>query len=487
MRRLVERWRQVPLRARLAALVAVAVAAMVIVVSLSAWLLIRSALLTRVDQDLRDRARIAGPQVDLGRLLALQPYLGDANPTVVQGLGLNGDPFFSPAVGALPVKPQDLAVARREKPQALHDVKASGHTYRVLTVPADGGLVRALMWGRPLDDVEDTLGKLALLLTVVGVVGVAASGALGLVVARTGLKPVDRLTSAAEHVAATQDLSSEIEVGPGDDEVARLARSFNGMLAALADARRAQRQLVEDASHELRTPLTSLRTNVELLLRAEERGPGALPEDERRQLLLDVRRQMVELSTLTTELVSLARDEATPESVVHLDLAEVVREALDRASARRPGLTVDARLEPAFVVGRAHGLERAVLNLVDNAAKWSPEDGVVEVRLDRPDRPAGWVRVTVADRGPGIDLDDLPRVFERFYRAPAARSMPGSGLGLAIVRQAVEADGGRVRAANRAGGGAVVEVLLPLAGSQVTAHDLPVTDQVASFRRPSGD
>jgi two-component system sensor histidine kinase MprB len=214
------------------------------------------------------------------------------------------------------------------------------------------------------------------------------------------------------------------------------------------------------------------------LLRAEESG-RLLPEDERRQLLLDVRGQLVELSTLTTELVSLARDEATPEEVSHLDLTALVRQALDRARARRPGLTVDARLEQAYVIGRGHALERAVLNLLDNAAKWSPEDGVVEVQLDHPaDTPAD-VRIIVADRGPGIDPEDLPRVFERFYRAPAARAMPGSGLGLAIVRQAVEADGGTVRVAGRAGGGSLFEVRLPAAGAQGAAG-ASQRDEIAS-------
>jgi two-component system sensor histidine kinase MprB len=295
-----------------------------------------------------------------------------------------------------------------------------------------------------------------LLLGLLGAAGVAGAAVLGRTVAQAGLAPVDRLTAAAEHVAQTQDLQAAIEV-QGEDELARLARSFNEMLAALERARTAQRQLVEDASHELRTPLTSLRTNIELLLRAELRGDQRLPANDRRLLLADLRRQMAELTHLINELVELAREDGPAEPIEDLDLADVVRGAVERARVRSPRLDVRAALNPAPVSGRAAVLERAVLNLLDNAAKWSPPGEVVDITLKCE---AGWCVLSVADRGPGIDEADRPLIFERFYRAPAARAMPGSGLGLAIVRQAVESHGGRVTAEERPGGGALLRVWL---------------------------
>ena len=221
------------------------------------------------------------------------------------------------------------------------------------------------------------------------------------------------------------------------------------MLAALEDSARAQRQLVSDASHELRTPLTSLRTNIEVLSR-----DGVLDPKERENLLRDVSEQLIEMSALVAELVELARGDekaADPEDV-RLDL--VAAEAIDRTRRNRPGVTFKPQLEESLVRGVPSTIERAVSNLLDNAAKWSPPGGEVDVIVRNGE-------VAVRDRGPGIAEEDVPFVFDRFYRAPSARSMPGSGLGLAIVRQVAEAHGGTVCVEAPTDGGTRMRLTLP--------------------------
>ena len=240
-------------------------------------------------------------------------------------------------------------------------------------------------------------------------------------------------------MTATRDLSQRIAT-PGKDELGRLAGSFNSMLSALDDSLRSQTQLIADASHELRTPLTSLRTNVEVL----QRGTG-LPEDERARILAEIRSQAEELTELLGDLLDLSRTEHVQPEPVQLD--EVVASAIDRTRRGANGVGFNTRLEPTTIDGVPNRLERAVANLLENAVKWSPDDGRVDVELENGE-------LLVRDHGPGIDPEDLDRVFDRFYRAPAARGVPGSGLGLAIVRQVVEEHGGSVSAENAPDGGA---------------------------------
>jgi two-component system sensor histidine kinase MprB len=241
----------------------------------------------------------------------------------------------------------------------------------------------------------------------------------------------------------------------GGDELSRLAESFNTMLAALERSMAAQRQLVADASHELRTPLTSLRTNVEVLA-----GSNGMPSERRRRLLADVVGQLEQLTRLVGDLVDLARDgqagEEGPFEALRLD--ELVRGALERASRMHPTCRLEATLEPTLVEGAPARLDRAVANLLDNAVKWSPEGGRIEVVLRDGE-------LSVRDHGPGFAAGDLPNVFERFYRAPAARGLPGSGLGLAIVRQVAESHGGGAFAENAPGGGALLRLRLPVSVS----------------------
>jgi two-component system sensor histidine kinase MprB len=213
------------------------------------------------------------------------------------------------------------------------------------------------------------------------------------------------------------------------------------MFGALEESTRKQRQLVADASHELRTPLTSLRTNIEVLA-----GERTLPPGERERLLSDVVEQLGEMTTLIAGLIELARAEEQPEEPEDVRLDLVTADAVERTRRNRPGVTFTTELEESLVHGVPSTIERAVANLLDNAAKWSPPDGAVEV-----DVRDGIL--TVRDHGPGIDDEDLPYVFDRFYRARSARGLPGSGLGLAIVRQVAEAHGGAVVAERADGGG----------------------------------
>jgi two-component system sensor histidine kinase MprB len=301
---------------------------------------------------------------------------------------------------------------------------------------------------RSLEEVDGTLSGLTLVLVVVSLGGVALAVALGLAVARGALRPIAKLTSAAEHVAATQELAARIDVDR-EDEVGRLARSFNEMLAALGQSRAQQRRLVRDAGHELRTPLTALRTNLELLARADAMG-----EEDRRRLLDDVMFELGELSDLMNELVDLAADSAAEEPMVEVRLDLLVHDVAERFR-RRTGRQIDVSTEPTTVEGQVGRLERAVSNLVDNAAKWSPPEEPVDIRL------VGG-RLTVHDRGPGVSDADKAHIFDRFFRADAARSTPGSGLGLSIVKQVAEEHGGGVFVEDGKGGGAVVGFTVPV-------------------------
>jgi two-component system sensor histidine kinase MprB len=302
-------------------------------------------------------------------------------------------------------------------------------------------------------------------LFLIGGAGVVVAAVAGTTVARTGLRPVQRLTRATERVASTGDLRPIVV--DGDDELARLSHSFNLMLGTVADAQNRQRQLVADAGHELRTPLTSLRTNLELLLAAEKPDTPQLSESDREEIHSDLRAQLDELTQLIGDLVELAREDAPPVAHERVEMVEVVEQALARARRRAGGdVHFEVDLQPWHLFGEPHTLERAVLNLLDNAVKFSPPDGTVRVDL----RPAaqGYAFLQVADAGPGITDADLPHVFDRFYRSAEARTLPGSGLGLAIVKSAAERHGGAVFAGRSADGGALIAMRLP--GSPEPIH-----------------
>jgi len=333
--------------------------------------------------------------------------------------------------------------------------KLNGVRAMVLTTPLAPGL--AVQVAMPLNTVQGEVASVGATLALLSVIGVALAALAGWAVARAGLAPVARLAALAERVTETGDPAGRVDVGRAD-EVGRLATSFNTMLAALQRSLAAQRQLISDASHELRTPMTSLRVNCELLASAPQ-----MPESERQEVLNRIVAQVAELSQLVTSVTELAQGEVQgetgpgqpqPGQSRDVPLHDVVAASLDGARRDWPRTAFTADLEPCVVTGQADRLGIAVRNLLDNAAKFGSPDGPVEVRLRGGE-------LTVRDRGPGIAPDDLPQVFDRFYRAPAARAVPGSGLGLSIVRQVAERHGGSVEAQAAPGGGTLVRLRLP--------------------------
>jgi two-component system sensor histidine kinase MprB len=345
----------------------------------------------------------------------------------------------------LPVSKRTREVAAGLGNSFYADDTVAGLHVRVLTTPASAGAIQVAL---PLAVVDHTLSELELALVIVCLGGIGLAALLGVLVARSAVKPVSALTTAAERVSVTRDLSERIPAGR-DDELGRLAASFNRMLAALEAGAEAQRQLVADASHELRTPLASLLMNIELL--AEDEGPVG---GERERLLADVGQEIRELTVLVGDLVDLARQEPTSEGASQVRLDELVQEAVARAARYAPDQRIEVDSEPCLVIGVDARLERAVNNLLSNAIKWNPPGRPIEVTVRDG-------TVSVRDHGPGISPADLPYVFDRFYRAAAARGLPGAGLGLAIVRQVAEAHGGSVEAVNAPGGGAVLQLHLP--------------------------
>jgi two-component system, OmpR family, sensor histidine kinase MprB len=312
---------------------------------------------------------------------------------------------------------------------------------------AEGGALQIAT----LLNANSELTKLALLLGAVALAGVALAVVLGLLVARTALVPLNSLTDSVEDVAETTDVSQRLSPG-GPDELGRLRRAFNRLLEALDSSRRAQSQLVLDASHELRTPLTSLRTNLEVIRRVDELSP-----EDRSVLVDDVLVQLQELTDIVGDLAELARGDREPVSreLLRLDLLVGDAVAVQNTHGRAKEVTFSLDAAPCCVEGHADRLSRAVGNLLDNARKWSPPGLAVSVCCREGE-------VVVHDQGPGIADEDLPHIFDRFYRSPRARGLPGSGLGLAIVAQVVKAEGGSVVAENDPAGGARMTLRLPV-------------------------
>ena len=434
-------------RTRLILVAATAVALAVVAASAVVYVVVRDQLLGSVDDGLRDTAaQIAqSPPRDLGRFTAPRPGPGSSGgyPQLVTA---DGQVFLPPgSTVKLPVDQGVLAVANGRSHEFFDDARVGGVHLRLIATPYFEGV--AVQVSRPLTEVDHSLDRIKLFLLLIAGGGVAVAAALGYAVSRAALAPVTRLTVATEHVTDTGDLSERIE-STGHDELGRLASSFNSMLGALEDSTRAQRQLVADASHELRTPLTSLRTNIEVLASERELAPG-----ERRKLLTDVVDQLGEMTTLIAELIELARGQQHPAEPEDVRLDLVAADAVERARRDRPGVEFTLDAEETLVHGVPSTLERAIGNLLDNAAKWSPAGSTVELRVVDHE-------VTVRDHGPGIDEEDLPYVFDRFYRARAARGLPGSGLGLAIVKQVAETHGGTVVAERAEGGGTLMRFRL---------------------------
>jgi two-component system sensor histidine kinase MprB len=344
--------------------------------------------------------------------------------------------------GFVPVIGLDAAVATGLAPPYFRDVRYRGVPMRLYTMSLSSerdGLLRA---AQPLSATNATISRVRWLLLALTLGGALAAGLLGRLAANAVLRPVRALAGAVREVSTTRELNQRIPV-TGRDELASLAGDFNAMLAALAESQQAQQQLIADASHELRTPLTAHRANLELLARPD------LPAEQRQRVLGAAVRAMERLSALVGDLIVAARDGRSFDAREPLALDELVAGAVERARHRASELRFESRLEPYRVLGARSRLERALDNVLDNAIKWSPPGATVDVRL------SGGT-LTVRDRGPGISEDDLPHVFDRFYRAAAARSLPGSGLGLAIVKQTVDAHDGSVTLVNADEGGALL-------------------------------
>jgi two-component system, OmpR family, sensor histidine kinase MprB len=429
------------------------VALAVVVASAVVFVVVRGQLLGEVDSALRNRAGEitraplhleVGPGGNGVYLDAPSPVF--AGVAYVQAVRADGKVFKTFGErGSLPVDQRALAEARGGAGEHYGNATVSDTDVRVLTVPLRNGY--ALQVARSLAEVNHTLHRITVFLFLIAAGGVLIAAALGLAVSKAALAPVRRLTEATERVTETGDLSERIDA-TGHDELSRLAASYNTMLAALEESSRAQRQLVADASHELRTPLTSLRTNIEVLA-----GERTLPPQDRERLLGDVVEQLGEMTTLISELIELARAEQHPEEAEDVRLDLIAADAVQRARRDRPQVVFTTDLQESMVRGAPSTIERAVANLLDNAAKWSPEGGEVEVGVHGGE-------VTVRDHGPGIAEEDLPYVFDRFYRASSARGLPGSGLGLAIVKQVAEAHGGQVAAEQAEGGGTLMRLRL---------------------------
>jgi two-component system sensor histidine kinase MprB len=432
------------------------VAMVVVLMAVAVYAVVSAALYRDIDNQLQSRAQL---------LIASGSLAADP------GKAIEGTAYSD--VNAMLVNPgrsiytanqqgQTLPIGQAEKAVIRGDLFMSRRTaanQRVLAIHLPNG--SSLLISKSLAPTDAVMTRLKWVLLAVGGIGVMVAAFAGGMVARTGLRPVARLTEAAERVARTDDLRP-IPVF-GSDELARLTEAFNMMLRALAESRERQARLVTDAGHELRTPLTSLRTNVELLMASMVPGAPRLPEGEMAELRSDVIAQIEELSTLVGDLVDLTRDEAG--GVVHepVDISEVIDRSLERVRRRRNDIDFHVQVVPWQVYGDAAGLSRAVLNLLDNAAKWSPSGGHVGVRLAQVD--PSHAELVVADQGPGIPPQERRLVFERFFRSASARAMPGSGLGLAIVKQVVLKHGGMLRVEDAVPGGqppgTAFHVLLP--------------------------
>ncbi|MFG1604365.1 ATP-binding protein [Actinoplanes sp. NPDC049265] len=456
-RRLTRWWRRRSLRTRMTVIAATAIAVSVFVAFQVASELLGWELRNTAENQLRADSRVLATNAARDGLarVELPPYAGSGRLVrVILPDGSTRTPAGQPALP--PVSERAGLVAQGASADLMESSDIDEDGFHVYTLRAGAGAVQVASVADDSPVNEFGFGML-----LIGLLCVAGGTLVGRAVARTGLAPIDRLTAAAERVAHTRDLDATIP-DEGGGEIRRLIQSINDMLTALRNSRQAQRLLAEDAAHELKTPLTSLRLNAELLIRLDRRGilDSALPAGSRTRLLNDLGAQVSELSTLAAELTDLARGDVSDESTELLDLADVVMAAAARARSRMPDIDVALDVTSVWVSGRPAALQRAVLNLIDNAGKWSPANQPIQVRLRADGRSAV---LEVDDAGPGIDAADVPRVFDRFYRADSARALAGSGLGLSIVQRVVDAHGGRVTVARSARGGALLRVDLPAA------------------------
>ena len=432
-------------RLRVTLLIAAAVAVAAIAASVAMYLVVQDQLINQVNQNLEAAAsgpirepggpfrRPAGDQIVSNRPEVFGQIINSSG-TVVQGDGGYSIPSL--------VTSQVKNVAAGKAPEFHATATASGTAgdvrVQIYVKPINGGAIEVV---QELGPIDAALAQTRLLLVAFAAGAILLAGALGALVGRAALAPVKRLTTTVEEVTRTRDLSRRV-AARGGDELSRLGTSFDAMLGQLELSLRSQRQLVSDASHELRTPLTSLRTNLELL----ERGQ---PEDpvERQQLLGDLVRQMERMTSLVHDLIEVARDEDVPMPFEELQLEEIVHEVVDDMRFRSPKVHFNLTSKPSAINGVKVRVARAITNLLDNAAKYSPPGATVEVAVANGE-------ISVRDHGPGVAAEDAARVFDRFWRSNDARHLPGSGLGLSIVKDVAESHGGSVTLERPVDGGA---------------------------------
>lgn len=452
-----QRWQGTPIRTRLTAAAALAATVGIVGVVAVAYVAVRHEALSNIDNQLRRQVgelKYSSESNAFGTQLHVESYVGDVG-GYAELINASGGTQVAQTVQGdtvvIPVTDREQDVARNGG-SVFSYATVDGLHLRVLTRPLPAGAGApgvAVQIALPLTATDNQLHRLRyafLLLAVGGLLLVVISS---WIVVRRTMRPVASLTDAAEQIAVTRDLTTRIETF-GDDELGRLANSFNTMLDALEKSLDQQRQLILDASHELRTPLASLRTNVEVLNDVDRLSP-----DQRSSLLNGIVTQLDELTGLVADVVELARGDAPESAQEDIALDDLVAHAVDRSRRYWPNIVFMLEVQPVTIKGVPRRIDRAVANLLDNAGKFSPSGSVVDVSL----RSNG--ELTVADRGPGVPDDAVAHVFDRFYRADEARGMPGSGLGLAIVKQVVDGHNGTVTLANRPDGGAIVTVMLP--------------------------
>ncbi|MEU1419725.1 HAMP domain-containing sensor histidine kinase [Kitasatospora sp. NPDC005751] len=477
--RLARWYRAQSLRSRLTFLTAAAVAVAIALSALACWFIVEKQLYGQVRNDLQNvppprAAPLSLPcattpeaalkMVQQAKEAGTLPEPPGGGPAARDTQFVWADPACvtlpASATRAIVIQPEDArAFALKPNQSIIRDGRFTNGdpaTVKITTAVATNHSSVLIMVASPTKSTDESLQNLALILGGVALGGIILAGVAGRFVARSALKPVDRLTDVVEHIARTEEVGSTIPVH-GSDEIARLSASFNSMSTALANSRDRQTRLIADAGHELRTPLTSLRTNVDLMIRSDDTG-RPLPAATRTKLLGNMKAQMQELTVLIGDLLQLSRpDTPKPGRILAVvALHEIADRAVARAKLRGPGLVFETDVEPWFVQGDAAALERAVINLLDNAVKYSPPGAAIDVRLHQG-------VLTVRDHGPGIPSDELPYVFDRFWRSPSSRQLPGSGLGLSIVAQSVREAGGEVSLgpAHDGGPGALATVRLP--------------------------
>ncbi|WP_434818415.1 sensor histidine kinase [Corynebacterium macclintockiae] len=469
--------RGLSLRVRLAGLTAIVVMLCIAIITLSSYTTVKQVLSQEMDKTLQTQAQayidsgFEFPSSQTGEGENYRPRFFDADNNMsvlivpAEQAGRRADVQKFEGI----LSPDEISVLVGDDPYVFQ----TDGDHRSFTIAALDG--RVIVLRLDISFTNQTLESLWLVLILIAVTGIVASIIAGIAVANSGIQPITRLRRAADEVSRTGELR-QIPVY-SHDELGSLTESFNNMMNALQDAQIKQKNLVADASHELKTPLTSLRTNIELLMLASQRkgegGPGISDED-RKDLERDVIAQIEEMSSLIGDLVDLAREDSNPEVMSTVEISELISQGIERVQRRRPDVTFTTHLIDWQLRGDSFALSRALLNLLDNAAKWSPEGGVVRVWMQpiagegsdaaasgAEDFNESEVEIRVADSGPGIPKEDREKVFDRFYRSIKARAMPGSGLGLAIVKQVIERHHGVIVADESDDGGALMRVVLP--------------------------